>query len=66
MLFTITGDTVYLDGRPVATLDATMNASLRDTVEKFLDGRSLSCDENAYNEGYKHGFYDAESEYASD
>jgi len=66
MLFTITGDIVYLDGRPVATLDAAMNASLRDTVEKFLDGRPFSCDEQAYNEGYKHGYQDAEGEYASD
>ena len=66
MIFTITGDTIYLDGRPVATLDASMNASLRDTVEKFLNGRPLDCDEQAYNEGYKHGYYDAESEYSND
>jgi hypothetical protein len=66
MRFTITGDTLFLDGRPVATLDATMNASLRDTVEKFLDGRPLDCDEQAYNEGYKHGYQDAEGEYAND
>jgi len=66
MIFTITCDIIYLDGRPVASLHPNMNASLRDTVEKFLDGRPLDCDENAYNEGYKHGYYDAESEYASD
>jgi hypothetical protein len=66
MIFTITGDTLFLDGRPVATLDATMNASLRDTVEKFLDGRPLDCDEQAYNEGYKHGYQDAEGEYVND
>ena len=66
MIFTITGDTVYLDGRPVATLDVSMNASLRATVEEFLDGRPLDCDENAYNEGYKHGYQDAEGEYAND
>ena len=66
MIFTITCDIIYLDGRPVATLDATMNASLRDTVEKFLDCRPLDCDEQAYNEGYKHGYQDAEGEYAND
>jgi len=55
MRFTITGDTVYLDGRPVATLDASMNASLRDTVEGFLDGRPLDCDEQAYDLGFKEG-----------
>ena len=66
MRFTITGDTLYLGGRPVATLDASMNASLRDMVERFLDGRSLDCDEHAYNEGYKDGYKDAENEYAND
>lgn len=66
MRFTITGDTLFLDGRPVATLDATMNASLRATVEEFLDGRPLDCDEQAYNEGYKHGYSDAENEYIND
>jgi hypothetical protein len=66
MIFTITCDVIYLDGRPVATLDAAMNASLRDTVEGFLDCRPLDCDEQAYNEGYKHGYEDAENECVND
>ena len=66
MIFTITGDTVYLDGRPVATLDVSMNASLRATVEEFLDGRPLDCDGQAYYDGYHQGYKDAEGEYAND
>ena len=69
MRFHVTGDTVYLAGQPVATLNPTMTATLRDEVELFLHGRPLDCcditrrdmedeTEAAFEAGYEAGLED--------
>lgn len=51
--FHVTGSTVYLDGRVVATLNPSMNVTLRDDVTSFLHGRRIDCCEQTADETWR-------------